>query len=81
MCAAGHSFPSTFEINETGFGRCSHHIHGENRECGRWIFVYQVRGGGYFIADVTLEEKAVMRKLSTPAEMFEFLGILDDFTQ
>jgi hypothetical protein len=71
----GHHIPNTFDIPESGFIRCSHWIGEERRECGRWVFLYAVRGGKVVVAEVTLEDKKLMRRLQTPAEMIEYLGI------
>lgn len=77
-CPSGHHFKETVQINDTGFIRCSEWLASERRECGRWIFVFAIRGGRNIVAEVTLDEKAAMRKLSTPAEMLEYLGIFPD---
>lgn len=76
--AVGHHIPNTFEINDTGFVRCHHWINQERRECGRWVFLMHIRGGGNIVAEVTLDEKASMRNLATPAEMLDYLGIFLD---
>ena len=74
-CAAGHHIPSTFDIPEHGFVRCSHWIDRERRECGRWVFLYVIRGGMAVIAEVELREKDEMKRLTSPAEMVDYLGI------
>jgi hypothetical protein len=76
-CPCNHSFPTKVEINDTGFIRCDHWIASERRECGRWIFLLAVRGGGAIVAEVTLDDKAAMRKLSTPAQMLDYLGLFN----
>ena len=77
-CPLGHAIPPKAEINDTGFLRCDRWMDGEGSECGRWVFMFAVRGGGAFVAEVTLDEKARMRQLSTPAEMLSYLGIFPD---
>lgn len=71
----GHHIPNTFDIPESGFIRCSHWIGEERRECGRWVFLYAIRGGKVVVAEVSLDEKKAMRRLQTPAEMIDYLGI------
>lgn len=71
----GHHIPNTYDIPEHGFIRCGHWIGEERRECGRWVFLYAVRGGKVVVAEVSLDEKTAMRRLATPAEMIEYLGI------
>lgn len=64
-------------IPESGFIRCSHWLAGERRECGRWVFLYAVRGGRNVVAEVSLDDLKAMEALSTPAEMIEYLGIFE----
>jgi hypothetical protein len=75
FCPAGHHIPNTFDVNESGFKRCGDWIEAEQRECGLWIFLYAIRGGGIVTAGVSLDEKRAMRSLSTPAQMIKYLGI------
>jgi hypothetical protein len=71
----GHHIPNTFKVNESGFVRCDHWMKNEKRECGNWVFLYAIRGGGIVIARVSLEEQRDMDSLSTPDEMITYLGI------
>lgn len=73
----GHHIPATYDLPESGFIRCGHWVAEERRECGRWVFLYAIRGGRVVVVEVTLADKKAMRQLSTPAEMIEYLGILD----
>jgi len=77
-CPLRHPIPPKAEINDTGFIQCAHWIADEHRECGRWIFLFSVRGGGSVVAEVTLDEKARMRQLTTPSEMLDYLNIFPD---
>jgi len=77
-CPGGHPIPRTSQINETGFIRCPHWIADERRECGRWVFLFSVRGGGAIVAEVALDEQRTIEELSTPAAMLEYLGIFFD---
>lgn len=43
--------------------------------CGRWVFLYAIRGEGLIVARVEPSERRETRKLSTPAEVIEYLGI------
>ena len=70
--------PEKANINDTGFIRCDHWIASERRECETWIFVFAIRGGSNVVAEVTLDEKAKMRQLTTPSEMLDYLGIFPD---
>ena len=72
----GHHIPNTFHVTEAGFVRCQHHVrHGAQwHDCGRWVFLYAIRGGGVVVAEVSLDEKRAMERLTTPAEMLEYLG-------
>lgn len=72
----GHRIPNTMHVLECGFIRCSHWIAAENRECGRWLFVYTVRGGRAIVAEVQVHEIEIIRKLVTPAEILDYLGVL-----
>lgn len=74
-CPVGHVIPVRAEINDTGFIRCDHRSRDGVGECGRWVFLLAVRGGGAIVAEVALDEKAKMRQLSTPSEMLEYLNI------
>lgn len=79
MCPAGHHLKHDQDFNESGYIRCKHWIASESRECGHWVFVFAVRGGG--IVEVELfgpEEKDRLRELSTPTEVLEYLGIFDE---
>lgn len=73
----GHHLPRTFHVPESGFIRCQHWLANERRECGRWIFLYAIRGGRCVVAEVSLDDYRKMAVLSTPAEMIEYLGIFE----
>lgn len=89
FCPAGHHIPNTFGVTEAGFIRCAHETdvnhrrdveHGDGPrqrpvECGLWVFLLNIRGGGTVVAAVSLDEKRAMEHLSTPAELIEYLGI------
>lgn len=75
FCPLNHHIPKTAEIPEHGFIRCPRHLDRQGTECGRWIFVYAIRGGGCIIAEVQLSEMRDMEELATPAAIFEYLGI------
>lgn len=75
FCPVGHHIPNTFGVSEAGYVRCNHWIDAERRECGLWIFLFNVRGGGIVTAAVSLVEKDAMSHLTTPAELIEYLGI------
>lgn len=74
-CADNHSIPNTFRVTESGFIRCSHWDGRVKTECGNWVFVYVFRGGSAIAAEVTLKEQREMERMTSPAEMFGFLGI------
>lgn len=74
-CAAGHHITATFDIPEHGFVRCSKWVEAEHRECGRWVFLYVIRGGMCVIAEVELREKEEMKRLQSPAQMLDYLEI------
>jgi hypothetical protein len=76
-CADGHHFSERARFPESGFLRCEHWIAAEHRECGRWIFIYAIRGGGCVVAEVSMDERDEMDELLTPAQMIEYLGIFD----
>ncbi len=80
LCPSGHPVPIHAEFLDasSGFIACRHWDTAEKRECNRWMFLLAVTGGGSIIAEVTLDEKAKMRQLSTPSEMLDFLGIFPD---
>ena len=69
--------PNTFDVTEAGFTQCREWVHETQRrhECGRWLFIFAIRGGGIIAAAVSPEEKRAMKNLSTPAEMIRYLGI------
>lgn len=76
-CPLGHHFRERAEFPESGFLRCEHYIGAEHRECGLWVFILAIRGGGCIVAEVSLDEKTEMEELVTPAQMIEYLGIFD----
>lgn len=76
-CPKLHHIPNTFEVNESGFVRCTKWIDKERRECGCWVFLLVIRGEGVIECEVTLEDKDRMRRLDTPAAMVSYLGIFN----
>lgn len=74
-CPANHTMPQTFTIPEFGFVRCQHWLPTQRQDCGKWVFVYQVRGGLFLVAPVSLEEQRELGKLATPAEVLIALGL------
>lgn len=77
-CPAGHHIPEDQNIPEHGFVRCKHWCtDGRSRghECGHWVFILAIRGGGTIIAQVELNEMRAMEDLSTPTAMLDYLGI------
>lgn len=80
-CPHGHHIPMTARINETGFLRCGKWTDRAARgghECGAWVFVLAIRGGGCIIAEVSLDEQDEMAQLQTPDAMLRYLGIFPD---
>jgi hypothetical protein len=78
FCPAHHHMPNTFDVTEAGFTQCREWVHDSHRrhECGLWVFVLAIRGGGIIVAAVSPDERRTMRaSLSTPAEMIRYLGI------
>jgi hypothetical protein len=76
MCPAGHHIKHDFDFNEVGFIPCRHWMGDEKRECGRWIFLFAIRGGGIIEVEVwDMADKDKIKELSTPAQMIEYLGI------
>ena len=73
-----HHLKNIVNIDETGSIRCSHWIAEEHRECGLWIWVVSFRGGGYLVADVSLEDLKHLKTLSTPSERIAYLGIFEE---
>jgi hypothetical protein len=49
----------------------------ESHPCGRNVFMMNVRGGAVFVAEVSLDEQRDMEHLSTPAEILDYLGVLN----
>lgn len=43
--------------------------------CGRWVFIFAIRGGGVIVARVEPDERQAMAHLDTPAAVIEYLGI------
>ena len=85
-CPAGHHVPNTFSVTEAGFVRCAHIINRHDRvrrddtpvatlECGLWVFLLAIRGGGVVSVAVSLDDKRAMAELTTPAELLDYLGI------
>jgi hypothetical protein len=73
-CPGGHALPETFTITEDGFTRCEKRL-ARGQPCGRWIYMFSIRGGGCIVAEVQLNEKRIMETLTTPAEMLEYLDV------
>lgn len=76
-CSSGHHIKSTARFNETGFIRCAHWLAADRAECGRWVFVFAIRGSKCIIAEVSLDEQEEMEQLATPSAMLDYLGIFD----
>lgn len=74
---SGHRLPNTVHIVESGFIRCNHIIGPARLECGRWVFVFVVRGGKSIVVEVKLSEIEAMKRLGTPAEMLDYLGVFE----
>lgn len=74
-CSAGHHIPSLAVIEESGSLRCSKWSNEEKVECGRWVWILSIRGGGNIVVDVNLEDLKRLKNLSTPAERIAYLGI------
>jgi hypothetical protein len=87
QCPQGHIIPRNSVINETGFVRCTArrgagtdgrppgpHVQ-RDEACGLWVFVFAIVGGGCVVAEVALGEVDDMQRLTTPAQMIEYLGI------
>jgi len=75
LCPLGHAVPPHAEISDTGFIRCRYQLAKDKRECGRTLFLLQIRGDAAIIVEVRTDDLAAMRRLSTPGEMLDFLGI------
>lgn len=73
VCPCGHHVPHNFRVTESGYIRCQKWLGAE--ECGAWVYLFAVRGGGIVAAAVTLEEMRELERLATPAEIIDFLGI------
>lgn len=71
----GHHIPFTFRIPEHGFIRCAHRIGADRIECGRWIYLCAMRGGGVIVAEVHLSELKYVESLQTPTEVLDHLGV------
>lgn len=79
LCPVGHHLPETANFPESGFIRCQHWINdgrSKGYECGKWIFLFAIRGGGTIVAEVELKEMRQMEELATPTAMLDFLQIL-----
>jgi hypothetical protein len=76
VCPAGHHVKHRADFTDVIFLPCDHWIAAENRECGRLLFLFWIRGGGVIAAEVySLDEKDVMKGLATPFAMIEYLQI------
>lgn len=76
ICPEGHHVKHRADFTESMFLPCPHWIAGENRECGRLLFLFSIRGGGVIAAEVeSLDEKDAMKRLATPWAMIEYLEI------
>jgi hypothetical protein len=49
--------------------------HARGHLCDRWVFIYAIRGGRCIVVEVEEGERAAIRRLGTPAEMLDYLGI------
>lgn len=74
----GHHIPATFRIPEHGFIRCDKWLGDEKRECGRWVYLCAMRGGGVIAAEVHLSELKYVETLQTPTEVLDHLGVWRD---
>jgi hypothetical protein len=77
-CAAGHPFPNNVRFDSRGSRRCDHWIDAEKRQCGLWIYLIAVEGGGVVVADVTVDELNEIQHLKSGTEIIDFLGIWTD---
>lgn len=78
-CPLGHHIPEKQVFPESGFIRCQHWINdgrSKGYECGKWIFLFAIRGGGTIVAEVELKEMRQMEEMATPTAMLDFLQIL-----
>ncbi|MGK2934343.1 MAG: hypothetical protein ACSLFE_03760 [Gemmatimonadaceae bacterium] len=71
----GHHMPANAVIPEHGFIRCNHWIVKEKRECGRWVYLINMRGGGVIAVEVHLSELRHIETLQTPTEILDHLGV------
>lgn len=60
---------------EHGFARCEEWLKAERRSCGRWVYVFAIRGGGCIVTEVSLDEKRHVEQIQTPGEILEYLGL------
>lgn len=74
-CPCGHHVPRDFRVTESGLVRCPK-WNGAT-ECGAWLYLFAIRGGGIVVAQVELAEVDRLEQLHTPGEIIDFLGIWD----
>ncbi len=73
-CAIGHRIAYDYQPTEHGFRRCRTKYGASASQCGAWLYVIVLRGGGAFVSDATLEEvRALSSPLLTPTEILESL--------
>lgn len=74
-CPCGHRIPQRAHVTEAGFIRCEAMDSRSQQRCGKWVFLFAIRGGRLVVAEVGLDDIPAMRDLTTPAAMIEYLGI------
>lgn len=74
LCPHNHHLPHKFETNESGFVRCCHRM-SKTTECGAWLYLFAIRGGGCIAVEVSLDEMGEMQELDTPTAVLEYLQI------
>lgn len=75
ICPAGHHIAESATFPEHGFVRCDHRINRGDPDCGLWVYVFAIRGGGIIVAQVELKEKTTMEELATPTAIIDYLDI------
>lgn len=74
-CPAGHHIPNDYRIRGHGEKRCDHWIPGDRRECGRWVYLQMMPGGGATAIEVSLDDLKAMENMETQTEIFDYLDI------
>lgn len=73
-CPDGHHISDKFRTSETVAVRCDKRF-GRTAECGRWLYVIAIPGGGGIIAEVSLDEIAEMEELADATAILNYLDI------